>query len=94
MLAKLSEAKRLPRQTEPEPTPVFVRVHTRVENEKERGDGKWALPDKWANYALVFDCETTIDIRQDLTLSMVALLRTEKRDICMPTRRPCIRRHT
>jgi hypothetical protein len=24
------------------------------------------LPDKWARFALIFDCETTTDIRQDL----------------------------
>jgi len=52
----------------PELTPVFVRVHTRVKNEKPRNrDSEGKLPDKWAPYALVFDCETTTDIRQDLT---------------------------
>lgn len=50
----------------PEPTPVFVRVHTRVENEEPRKDREWKLPTKWANFALVFDCETTTDIHQDL----------------------------
>jgi hypothetical protein len=45
--------------------PLFV-VVTRVADEKPRKDGDWKLPDKWANFALVFDCETTIDIRQDL----------------------------
>ena len=49
----------------PELAPVFVRVHTRVRNEKP-GDGEGELPDKWANFALVFDCETTIDMREDL----------------------------
>jgi hypothetical protein len=50
----------------PEPTPVFVRVHTRVENEKPRKDREWKLPTKWANFTLVFDCETTTDIHEDL----------------------------
>jgi hypothetical protein len=50
----------------PELAPIFLRVHTRVANEKPRKDGEGKLPDKWANFALVFDCETTTDIRQDL----------------------------
>jgi hypothetical protein len=50
----------------PELTPVFVRVHTRVKNEKPRGESEGKLPDKWANFAWVCDCETTIDMRQDL----------------------------
>jgi hypothetical protein len=50
----------------PELAPVFLRVHTRVEGEKPRKAGERKLPDKWANFALVFDCETTTDIRQDL----------------------------
>ncbi len=61
------EVRGIPRKIQPEPTPVFVRVHSRVEDKKPRGGGEWKLPDKWANFALVFDCETTIDIRQDLT---------------------------
>jgi hypothetical protein len=55
-------------EPKPELTSIFVRVHTRVKGEKPRtGDSDARLPDKWARYALVFDCETTIDIRQDLT---------------------------
>jgi hypothetical protein len=50
----------------PEPTPVFVRVHTRVKNENPREAREWKLPKKWANFALIFDCETTTDIREDL----------------------------
>jgi len=50
----------------PEPTPIFVRVHTRVKNEKPSGGSQPKLPDKWAHFAMVLDCETTIDIRQDL----------------------------
>jgi hypothetical protein len=65
MLDRPTEEK-LPRGIKPEPTPVFVRSHTRVKNEKPRKDGEGKLADKWANYALVFDCETTTDIRQDL----------------------------
>lgn len=49
----------------PEPAPVFVRVHTRVRNEKPR-NRDWEPPKGWANFALVFDCETTTDVRQDL----------------------------
>jgi hypothetical protein len=37
-----------------------------VSGEKPRQSGEGNLPDKWANFALVFDCETTTDIRQDL----------------------------
>jgi len=37
-----------------------------VKGEKPRRDGEGKLADKWANYALVFDCEATTDIRQDL----------------------------
>jgi len=58
--------KRLPRKIRPELTPIFLRVHTRVADEKPRQGGEGKLPDKWANFALVFDCETTTDIRQDL----------------------------
>jgi hypothetical protein len=49
----------------PELAPVFVRVHTRVRNEKPR-EGDWKPPKEWANFALVFDCETSTDIRLDL----------------------------
>jgi len=51
----------------PEPAPVFVRVHTRVKNEKARPEAVWKQPRKWANFALVFDCETTTDLNQNLT---------------------------
>jgi hypothetical protein len=54
------------RRFHPEPTPVFVRVHTRVVDEKPRKNREGKLPDKWARFALIFDCETTTDIRQDL----------------------------
>jgi hypothetical protein len=51
----------------PELAPIVVRIHSRVRNEKARGrDWKTNNP-KWANFALVLDCETTTDIRQDLT---------------------------
>src|SRR5439155_6289849 len=66
MLKKAQQEQRLPRKIHPEITPIFVRVHTRVANEKPRKDGEGKLRDKWANFALVFDCETTTDIRQDL----------------------------
>lgn len=47
--------------------PLFLRVHTRAGNKKRwKSDGEGKLPDKWARFALVFDCETTTDIRQDL----------------------------
>src|SRR5205823_2394289 len=45
------------------------RVHTRVKDETQRGewsDGEGKVRKKWANFALVFDCETTTDMRQDL----------------------------
>ena len=61
-----AEDKRLLREIHPELSPIFVRVHTRVVNEKPRKNGEGKLPDKWAHFALVFDCETTTDIRQDL----------------------------
>src|ERR1039458_8976407 len=78
MLARPTEEKHLPREIQPEPTPVFVRSHTRVKNEKPRKEGEGKLPDKWANYALVFDCETTTDIRQDLNF------------LCWPAGRACV----
>jgi hypothetical protein len=56
----------IPRRFHPEPTPVFVRVHTRVVDEKPRKNREGKLSDKWARFALIFDCETTTDIRQDL----------------------------
>jgi len=55
-----------PRKISPEPTPVFLRVHTREVDKKTRSGPEGKLHDKWARFALVFDCETTIDIRQDL----------------------------
>src|SRR5579863_2650702 len=51
----------------PESTPIFLRVHTRVIDEKPRDAPEGKFADKWAHFALVFDCETTVDIRQDLT---------------------------
>jgi hypothetical protein len=66
MLDKPTQKERPPREIHPELAPFFVRVHTRVTNEKDRKGGQWKLPDKWANFALVFDCETSTDIRQDL----------------------------
>ena len=52
--------------TDPELAPIFVRVYSRVKG-KVRKD-QWRPNDtKWANFALVLDCETTTDIRQDLT---------------------------
>src|SRR5450432_3332523 len=66
MLGESSSKKPVRGDPEPELLPFFVRVHSRVANEKPRERKGRKLPDKWANYALVFDCETTIDIRQDL----------------------------
>ncbi len=51
----------------PEPAPISLRVHSRVMDETPRPPGEGKLADKWAHFALVFDCETTLDIRQDLT---------------------------
>jgi hypothetical protein len=50
----------------PELAPVFVRVHTCVKDEKPHKNQEWRLPKKWANFALVFDCETTTDMNEDL----------------------------
>jgi hypothetical protein len=50
----------------PEPAPIFLRVQTRVRDEKPRESYEKKKPKKWANFALVLDCETTTDIRQDL----------------------------
>jgi hypothetical protein len=61
------EGNRAQSKIHPEPTPVFVRVHTRVKNEKRSSSGEYKLHDKWATFALVLDSETTVDIRQDLT---------------------------
>ena len=49
----------------PELAPIFVRVHTRVRNERPHND-EWKPPKGWARFALVLDCETTTDLRQDL----------------------------
>src|SRR5689334_7935245 len=51
----------------PETGPIYVRVHTRVRDEKPRANLKWKQPKKWANFALILDCETITDMRQDLT---------------------------
>jgi len=67
MPVKSAKEKRTAPETDSELTPIFVRVHTRVTNETPRKDGDAKSRDKWANFALVFDCETTTDIRQDLT---------------------------
>lgn len=65
-MADTSLPKREPKQNTPEPIPIALRVHTRVKNEQPRGEYESKLPDIWANFAMVFDCETTIDIRQAL----------------------------
>src|SRR5947209_13789655 len=65
----MTDPKSYPTTLTPEPAPVFVRVHTRVrdaKSKKGKGDKERALPPKWARFALVLDCETTIDLRQDL----------------------------
>jgi hypothetical protein len=49
----------------PELAPVYVRVHTCISTDKWRKPRE-ALPNKWANFALIFDCETTTDLREDL----------------------------
>jgi hypothetical protein len=46
--------------------PVFVRVHTRVKRKRRRREREWTHPKTWANFALVFDWETTTDLREDL----------------------------
>jgi hypothetical protein len=51
----------------PESASIFVRVHTRVMDEKPGRKRERNPPDQWSNFALVFDCETTTDLRQDLT---------------------------
>jgi hypothetical protein len=51
----------------PELAPIFLRAHTRVKNEKPQRSNEWPRHVKWANFALVLDCETTCDIRQTLT---------------------------
>jgi hypothetical protein len=50
----------------PELPPVFVRAHTRVKHTRSRRERGAAHPTTWANFALVFDCETTTDVRLDL----------------------------
>jgi hypothetical protein len=53
-----------------EQAPLFLRVHTRVvEKKKKRKSGQFepAFVEKWARFAMVLDCETSIDLRQDLT---------------------------
>jgi hypothetical protein len=50
----------------PEPAPISLRIHTRVKNEKETREKTGRPHDQWANFAMVLDCETTVDIRQDL----------------------------
>jgi len=37
-----------------------------VKNEKARGNRETKPPNKWANFALVFDCETTTDLHENL----------------------------
>jgi hypothetical protein len=65
----MTDPKAYPTTLTPEPAPVFVRVHTRVREakpKKAKGDKEKALPPKWAHFAVVLDCETTVDLRQDL----------------------------
>ena len=50
----------------PEPAPISLRVHTRETNEKGTGEKTGRPHDQWPNFAMVLDCETTVDIRQDL----------------------------
>jgi len=51
----------------PELAPIFLRAHTRVATKKKNAPKlEWKSPDQWARFALIIDCETTIDIYQDL----------------------------
>jgi hypothetical protein len=51
----------------PELAPIYLRAHTRVQLKKKRQfETEQRLVDKWAHFALILDCETTIDIRQNL----------------------------
>lgn len=50
----------------PELAPIFVRAHTRVKGEKARTAREGTTSTKWATFALVFDCETTRDVHQNL----------------------------
>ena len=51
----------------PELAPVFARVHTRVKRRRQRRRERELMhPKTWANFALVFDSETTTDLREDL----------------------------
>jgi hypothetical protein len=68
--------------------PIFLRAHTKVlkqptvrrakaqkpQPEPTKSQTKVSLP-KWPEYALVFDCETTIDVRQTLTFGMFRFCR-------------------
>lgn len=53
--------------TPPELVPVFLRVHARVKNKKDRTSREGRKLAKWSRFALVFDCETTCDQRLELT---------------------------
>jgi hypothetical protein len=56
-------------KSSPEQATLSVRVHERVVEKKKRKKGEFEgpVPEKWANFALVFDCETTLDLNQNLT---------------------------
>ena len=60
---------------------IFLRAHTVVVDPKKskkgkrRGRGLGRGLKKWPEYAVVFDCETRVDTRQDLTFGFYRLLR-------------------
>jgi hypothetical protein len=47
--------------------PVFLRAHTRIKGAKQQTSFERAKLSKWASFALIFDCETTVDVHQTLT---------------------------
>jgi hypothetical protein len=64
---------------------IFLRAHTVVAGSKKsektkgkrRGRDLWRSLCKWPRYAVVFDCETRIDTRQNLTFGFYRVLRLQ-----------------
>lgn len=68
-------------------SPLFLRVHTRVEGEKTKKASKWRRR-QFATYALVLDTETTIDQTQSLTFGFyLYLLPAARWSVCVYGRR-------
>lgn len=66
--ARHVDYSRMSKRNEPAPedAPIFVRVHTRLEEENPTKEARKPR-EKWARFAVIIDVESTVDTKQSLT---------------------------